>query len=71
MRFYDDKGMESFLWALYQVIFDLARLIPYNDLKQTALVQLILELRKLPPKQFKIWKVQSPHHHFVRGTHAK
>jgi hypothetical protein len=57
MKFSDDKGMGAYLWGLYQLIFDMGRLVPYNDTKQTNLVQLIVELRKLPPKTFKIWNV--------------
>jgi hypothetical protein len=57
VRFKDDKGMESYLWTLYQLIFDMGRLISFNDSKQTKLVSLILELRNLPPKTFKIWNV--------------
>jgi len=57
VKFKDDKGMEGYLWTLYQLIFDMGRLIPFNDTKQAKLVKLILELRNLPPKTFKIWNV--------------
>lgn len=57
MKFLDDKGIGEFLTNFYELVFDLARLIPYDNSNQEKLVQLILELRKLPPKQFKIWKV--------------
>jgi hypothetical protein len=60
MKFSDDKGMETYLWGLYQLIFDMGRLISYKDTKQTNLVQLLVELRKLPPKTFKIWGVWIP-----------
>lgn len=59
MRFQDDQGMGGFLSAFYEVIFTLARLIPYNtgSFKQKKLVQLMLKLRKLPAREFKIWGV--------------
>lgn len=57
LKFQEDKGMESFLHSLYVLIFELALLIPYSGNPQDTLVQLLLELRKLPPKTYKIWKV--------------
>jgi hypothetical protein len=57
MRFEDDKGMGGFLDRLYDLIYDLARLIPFNNSLQDVLIQLIMELRNLPPKPFKIWNV--------------
>jgi hypothetical protein len=56
-KFTEDKGMAGYLNAVYSLVFDLARLIPYKDSRQDMLVELILELRKLPPKPFKIWGV--------------
>ena len=60
MKFEDDKGIAGFLNHLYELVFAMARLIPYNDSRQDMLVQLILELRKLPAKPFKIWNVRWP-----------
>jgi len=57
MRFKDDKGMGGFLNCLWELVFDIAKRISYNDPTQDYLIQFILELRKLPPKQFKIWDV--------------
>lgn len=57
MKFLDDKGIGGFLTTFYELVFNLARLIPYNNSNQEKLVQLILELRKLPPRQLKIWEV--------------
>ena len=57
MRFEDDKGVGGFLNSLYELIYDLARLIPFNNSQQDVLIQLIVELRNLPPKPFKIWNV--------------
>ena len=57
MKFEDDQGMGEFLAAFYNIIFLLARLIPYNSYAQQKLLLLVLELRKLPPKSFKIWQV--------------
>lgn len=59
MKFQDDKEMEAFLDVLYRLIFDLARVIRYDDPKQDRLAQLLSELHKLPPKKFTIWKVGS------------
>jgi hypothetical protein len=53
----DDEGMASLLSTLYNLIFEVARLISYKDSRQDTLVELILELRKLPPKQIKIYNV--------------
>jgi hypothetical protein len=56
MRFKDDQGWGGFLHAFYMTVFCLARLIPYHDsCKQDKLVQLMLELRKLPPRKTNIW----------------
>lgn len=57
MRFEDDKGMGGFLNSLYELIYDLARLITFNNSLQGVLIQLIVELRNLPPKLLKIWNV--------------
>lgn len=57
MPYQEDKGMGSFLHCLYESVFDLALRIPYNDDSQDVLVEFIAELRKLPPKQLKIWGV--------------
>lgn len=57
MKFKDDQGMEGFLSCFYEVVFTLARLIPYHSSMQEKLIELILELRKLPPRPSKIWKV--------------
>ena len=73
MKFEEDKGIAGFLNHLYELVFDVARLIPYSDPRQDMLVQLILELRKLPAKPFKIWNVRWPlmlyiHHHWCMST---
>ena len=63
LKFSDDKGMAGFLNSLYGLVFDVARLIPYRDALQDTLIQVIVELRKLPPKPCKIWDVRySPLH---------
>ena len=55
MRFQDDQGMQSFLFAFWQAVYiAFARVIPYNNNNQEKLTQLILELQKLPPRQFKL-----------------
>ncbi|KAK8022594.1 hypothetical protein PG993_013361 [Apiospora rasikravindrae] len=55
MRFQDDKGMGGFLSCLYEMVFDLARAIPYENDLQGRLVQFLVELAKLPTKEVKIW----------------
>ncbi|RYO87605.1 hypothetical protein DL766_009179 [Monosporascus sp. MC13-8B] len=56
VKFAEDKGMAGFLNALWDAVFDSAELLPFDDPKQDRLVAVILELRKLPPKLFKIWQ---------------
>ena len=46
----EGKGMNPCLHELYTLVFDTACLIPYLDPIQDILVQLIVELHKLPPK---------------------
>ncbi|TGO51952.1 hypothetical protein BCON_0151g00260 [Botryotinia convoluta] len=48
----DDSTRDS-LTFVFQAIYDLAALIPYEDRKQDMLLQLIVELLKLPRKTFK------------------
>ncbi|RAO74256.1 uncharacterized protein BHQ10_010268 [Talaromyces amestolkiae] len=45
------KGMINLLGALDDLICGLGSVLHYNDVRQDALIQLILELRKLPPRQ--------------------
>ena len=55
VRFEDDKRMQPFLFGFWQAVYiGFARFIPYNNSNQDKLVRCILELRKLPPRQFKI-----------------
>ena len=58
LKFEDDQGMGEFLSVFYNIILLLARLIPYDNPTQQKLLLLVLELRKLPPKSFKIWQVR-------------
>jgi len=53
----DDEGMEGFLNSLCDIIFSTVRRIPYDDSHQDAIVQLLAELAKLPPKTLRIWGV--------------
>jgi len=57
MKYHDDKGMAGFLNALWEFFFELSKHITYDDSKQDTLIQFITELRKLPPKPFKVWIV--------------
>ncbi|KAL8722778.1 MAG: hypothetical protein Q9225_000789 [Loekoesia sp. 1 TL-2023] len=55
LKFKDDQGMERFLNGFFEAVFTLASLLPYADPNQGKLVNLLLELRKLPPRQLRIW----------------
>lgn len=57
MKYTEDKGAPTYLTSVYEYICDTARQLPYNDCLQDKMVQVIVELRKLPPKPFKIWGV--------------
>ncbi|KAI0131105.1 hypothetical protein F4814DRAFT_404825 [Daldinia grandis] len=50
----DDKGMVEFLTGLYGVVSDLVLIIPYHHGLQYAIIDLLFELRNLPPRQIKI-----------------
>ncbi|KAK2758637.1 hypothetical protein FQN54_003327 [Arachnomyces sp. PD_36] len=54
VKFEKDKGMEYFLESLYSSIFDVAGALKHDDPRHDAMVQVICELHKLPPKSFKI-----------------
>lgn len=56
---FNTNKMECYLKVVYSSIFDLARVLHYKNPKHDALVQLIFELHKIPPKTFKIWGVSS------------
>ena len=58
LKFQDDKGMQGFLSEFYELVFLLAQLLPHSSAKQDKLVQLIVELRKLPTRELKIWGVR-------------
>lgn len=49
--------IQRYLFKLYTTIFDASRCLHYNDPRQDTMVQLIQELRNLPPKTVRIWKV--------------
>ena len=60
--FYDwlsevSKHPESFIQDFYDINFCLAKVISYGDVRQDRLVEVMLELRKLPTRQLKIWGV--------------
>ena len=57
MRLQDDKGMGGYLNSLYEMVFDLARAIPYNHDLQKQLLQFLHELTQLPTRNVKIWNV--------------
>ena len=51
------KGMITLLGALDELLCNLGRVLRYDDVRQDALIQVILELRKLPTRQVEIWGV--------------
>lgn len=53
----DDIGFFDFLSFLYHVIVRVPCFIPYNGSKQNTLVQLLLEIHKLPPSPIRAWNV--------------
>ncbi|RYP65984.1 hypothetical protein DL771_008031 [Monosporascus sp. 5C6A] len=54
VKFEQGKGIAGFLKELWDAVFGLAELLSFDDPKQDKLVEVILELRKLPPKSFNI-----------------
>ncbi|PCG90858.1 Protein of unknown function DUF3632 [Penicillium occitanis (nom. inval.)] len=48
-------GMINLLGALDELLCNLGRVLRYDDVRQDALIQVILELRKLPTRQVEIW----------------
>jgi hypothetical protein len=53
------KGWTGFLLAFYHVVFGTARIVRYDDPKQDKIVQLVVELRKLPTRPAKIFVVSA------------
>ena len=51
------KGWTGYLEAFYDILLPVAMEIPYNDPKQNKVVQLFLELRKLPIRVVKVFIV--------------
>lgn len=60
MKGLNDRGMSGFLSRLYKLVSALARLVGYDVARQDALVETMLQLRKLPPQSLKIWDVSRP-----------
>lgn len=57
-RFHGHPDMEAFVGEVYEIIYRLARVIPYNDPTQEKLLLLVSALRELPPTTYKIWNVR-------------
>lgn len=51
----------DFVSFLYDIIVRVTPFVPYNDARQDVIVQLVLELRNLPPNPVKAWNVCSNH----------
>ncbi|KAK8006968.1 2-5-dichloro-2-5-cyclohexadiene-1-4-diol dehydrogenase [Apiospora arundinis] len=56
LKLEEDRGLAGYLSCLYEMVFDLARAIPHDNDLQNRLVQFLVELARLPPKEVTIWK---------------
>ncbi|KAH0555662.1 hypothetical protein GP486_006395 [Trichoglossum hirsutum] len=54
LKFEDDKGMGSFFSGFYNVLFTLAKHIPYGSERQNDLAKVLSELRMLPLRAVRI-----------------
>lgn len=55
-KFQKDWGILDFLEFVYEIVLDMALRLPHDDnFRQDALVQFIVELRRIPPKSFTRW----------------
>lgn len=52
-----DDPLFGFLSFFYQLIIDMVEQLRYDDSRQDKLVQLVIELSKIPPKPFTRWNV--------------
>lgn len=57
-KFQEGKGMEAFLFHIHWAMADLAKHLHYDDSRQEMLMQVVSELRKLPPKTLKVFGVR-------------
>lgn len=55
---FGDNGTAAFLGAFYRLVFDTAMLIPSAGPDQDVLVQLLVELHRLPPPSCRLWNVR-------------
>jgi hypothetical protein len=53
------KGWTGYLELFYEIIVDVAVEARYDDPVQDKIIQLLLELRKLPPRTVKLWVVST------------
>lgn len=55
----EEEGTFDFLTFIYDIIIaGIAPFVPYSDSRHDALVQLVIELYRLPPKPVKAWNVR-------------
>ena len=59
LKYLEDTGTSPFLCRLYSLLTDVSSVIPYTDPNQGGLVQLLVELRKLPQTSCMIVNVRS------------
>lgn len=55
-----DGGLADFVHLVYNLIFELAPLLPYDAPEHERLFELLMELRRLPPRTFKLSEVGEP-----------
>lgn len=56
----DDGGLADFVHLVYNLIFELAPLLPYDTPEHERLFELLMELRRLPPRTFKLNEAGEP-----------
>lgn len=49
-----DEGLADFVHLVYNLIFELAPLLAHDSAQHVRLFELLVELRKLPPRSFKL-----------------
>lgn len=58
-RFQREEGTFDFLYLIYEIIIEgIAPFLPYSDSRHDALVQLVIELYRFPPRPVKAWNVR-------------
>lgn len=56
----DDGGLADFVHLVYNLVFELASLLPYDTPEHERLFELLMELRRLPPRTFTLSEAGEP-----------